>query len=835
MKPTVLLRLLLPLLAIALPGMRLIAQELPGEPFDERERETAERVLRERRALLDANGIDAASIVEEWNERAAARAAMRGGKGAGAGMLSATTWEFIGPRNQAGRIMGIAVGATDTTRWYCAADGGGVWRSTNSGDTWEPLTDSLPSLQMSCLAMSQANERLLLAGTHEGMIYRSTDAGDTWSAVALPGLPPTSNYIHDIQCDAVNRLSAWATAEGGLFHTTDAGATWKQVRTTGGAGPIALNPGNPTVILYGSADGSGEANIYRSTDGGSTWNATLTQQGVYGGLVGARLCAAHPQIVYAVIGQLRQYFRSSDGGATWTPLPAQPVRDSYYAGFDVFAVSPTDSNLVVAGGTSIFRTTNGGASWAATDTINEGVHVDQHGMCFPSGRPNVFIAGNDGGIFLTTDIRSAKLRWQDRNRDLVTLQIYNCAMHPQQPDTIIVGCQDNGYDKFSGDENNWLVVGGDGFCTIYDRDSAGYFYHEYVYNNLHRADNGFTWWSAKKMNGLNTDNSGAGFYSGITSPERADWFGQGIAMSPANPKTLYLGTNFLYRTTDRAESWTRVDDTEYGDAGYDYITAISASAAAPKRLFLGTQAGLMYRVLDGVQPRSTDITPVSDAPDRIRTIVVAADDSNLVYAGTDGGYRKRGVQRSIDGGATWTLKSKGLPRGGVNRLLIDPRNRRTLYCATTAGLYYTLDGGDNWLPMPGLPNVEVWDLAFHAGTNTLLLGTYGRGAIRARNFSPPGVSAVAVEPEAPDASLEVRATREGMLVYLALPVAGAVRVLLFDQLGRIVATLNDGELAAGEHEFAVTPAATRGLPAGTYFVDVRGGRMHLTRPCMLVR
>ncbi|MCE7935408.1 MAG: hypothetical protein DYG96_12595, partial [Chlorobi bacterium CHB2] len=467
---------------------------------------------------------------------------------------------------------------------------------------------------------------------------------------------------------------------------------------------------------------------------------------------------------------------------------------------------------LIAGGTSLYRTTDGGLTWQGGDTVNKNLHVDQHAFLFPPHLEGTFIAGNDGGIYRTSEYSDDNLRWTMLDNDLVTLQIYNCAIHPTRTDTVIVGCQDNGYDKFSGDEYKWKVVGGDGFCTIYDYENPGYFYHEYVHHNLHRADDGFKWWSAKKMKGLPTDTSKDGFYSGFTDPDRADWYGQAIAISPNDPKTLYIGSNKLYRTDDRAENWHLVATREFAAHQYDVLTAIEVTEGAAPQVYLGTNAGKLYRVVEGGDSaESFDITPSFGAIGRIRSILSLPEalpqNPATIWVGGDGGWQNKGVMASTNSGATWTVRSEGLPTGGVHRLLADPDSAGTLYAGTSFGLFFTRDNGQHWSAMPGFPNVEVWDFSFDRKTRTLLVGTYGRGAIRAQGFIPPPAPPLPLSVPAaaePTNQISVITSPTGQTtIRVTLEKGSRVDLGLFNIVGERVATLHSGELGSGVHEFAI--------------------------------
>lgn len=798
------------LLILSAAVLPLRSQELAGPTYDLEEYEGGQKAAREYQEQLHKAGMNASTVHAAWQT---ARARME--RKHGASLSASPAWEFIGPRNQAGRMKGLAVARKDTALWYSAADGGGVWRSTNSGGTWIPLTDTLPSLRMSTLAMSPHDDNLLLAGTHEGMIYRTSDAGNSWSIITITDI----GFVYDIKFDPITPTTIWLAAEGGVAKSSDAGETWTMARKGGRATSLSIDQVNPQNILYGYNNLNGKGRICRTTDGGEKWSTVLERSVGYWERINVRIAPSNSTVAYCSYnGGNGTFYKSLNGGATWDTLAGQPYRDGYHRGYDVFEISPINPDILIAGGTSLYRTTNGGLTWQGGDTVNKDLHVDQHAFLFPPHLEGTFIAGNDGGIYRTSEYSDDNLRWTMLDNDLVTLQIYNCAIHPTRTDTVIVGCQDNGYDKFSGNEHRWKIVGGDGFCTIYDYENPGYFYHEYTYHNLHRADDGFNWWSAKKMKGLPTDTSKDGFYSGFTDPDRSDWYGQAITISPNDPKTLYIGSNKLYRTDDRAENWRAVTNREFAANEYDVITSIEVTEGSAPNVYLGTNAGKLFRVVEGKDSTvSFDITPSFGAIGRIRGIATLSEESATVWVGGDGGWQNKGVMVSTNSGATWTVRSEGLPTGGVNRLLVDPDSTGTLYAGTSFGLFFTRDNGLHWYAMPGFPNVEVWDFSFDRKTRTLLVGTYGRGAIRVQGFNPPEPPPLPLAIETHVRSTNririIQTPQSEATIHLTIATGTNANLSLFDVLGRHVVTLHSGELTSGEYDFGVGD-----IISGTYVV-----------------
>jgi photosystem II stability/assembly factor-like uncharacterized protein len=818
-------RKMLLITAIAASLFSTLHAQVTEEPGGEKERETAERISKEYQEDLRSNNLSGKKLYDQIPNSTRGRKVL--GK-------STIDWNFLGPMNQSGRVTGLAISYDHPDLWYCAAAGGGVWRSDNAGESWTPLTDTMASLKMSALAISPKDDQFLLAGTEEGFIYRTTDGGQSWKVIALE-----ATYVSDLQFHPTQDGRILAAAWSGVFESRDSGLTWKKLIGPGRFTTANYNPKDPSKLLCSYNGLAGSVVVQLSKDSGLTWIKKLSLTSGYWGGIMVRYCKGDPTIAYAIVNDAGKVYRSTDGGNTWRVTSTQPYRDGYNRGFDVMAVSPDDPDVVFTGGTTIFRTSDGGATWQSGDTINGSVHVDQHVFLFPPSNPSAFMAGNDGGIFIATNYTEPKLNWDERNKTLATLQIYNCTFHPENTSIVITGCQDNGYDKFTGDAHNWKIVGGDGFCTLFDRESPNYFYHEYVYGNLHRSSDGFTWWSDKVMNGLPTDNSGNGFYTGFTSPDRADWYGQAIAMSPDDSRMLYIGSNFLYKTTDRGDNWSRMVNKSFARSNNDYLTTINPSSANGSIIYLGTNEGKMFRLKDSAGMVTYDDISSTIFTSRVRSFAVSPLDENLVFAAGDAGWQSKGILRSADGGKTWAVACKGLPPGQVDRLLYDPYNDSVLYAGTSFGLFYTLNQGDSWSRMPDFPHVEVWDLYMSTleGKRTLLAGTYGRGAIMVDDLKLPGQEQnTAINYNMGRAlgtiSLYPNPAKEQVKIRMLLNRSSIVSVEVYNITGKPVTGIAPQTLPGGEQTLTLQ---LNTLQSGIYILKLRTGGKTILRKLAVVR
>ncbi|HLK61357.1 MAG TPA: hypothetical protein VKU00_32705, partial [Chthonomonadaceae bacterium] len=426
-----------------------------------------------------------------------------------------TTWEPLGPSHIAttfwgtwsGRITGIAADPTDANTVYIAAAGGGVWRTTNGGVSWTPLTDGQASLNMGAIAIAPSNPLILYAGTGEANfvgdcyygrgILKTTDGGNTWSL--LTGNAGVNEFdregfskivVHPTDPNTVyaalsNRCSngIWFQ-NGGIWKTTDGGTTWTNTTasisngsTSAASEPftdLIMDPADPKTLYAAIGDqfGSSVNGVYKSNDAGSTWApAGNYPMGTADGRITLAVSPAAPQTIYSAISNpstwsLVALLKSTDGGTTWNALSNVPNYLGTQGNYDtILAIDPNNASIVYAGGTSdqggpnIIQSTDGGNTWTNIDTAATAPHTDEHAMTFD--RNGKLLNGSDGGIWRLDNATPGQISWTNLNGDLSTIQFYGIALDPLNI-AAYGGCQDNGTDAYSGNPAWSLPRGGDG-------------------------------------------------------------------------------------------------------------------------------------------------------------------------------------------------------------------------------------------------------------------------------------------------------------------------------------------------------------------------------------
>jgi len=697
--------------------------------------------------------------------------------GQAAPVINQNTWGSIGPApitntgwnptnsgqfNQTGRINSIAVDPTNNNVIYIGAATGGVWKTTDGGTTWTPLTDNQCSLAMGSVAIDPSNHNVVYAGTGEENfsgdsyygcgVLKSTDGGATWTQLGASIFQTSTGgaRIARVVINPSNTNTLLVASDFGLYRSTDAGANFSLVQT-GVATDVVIDPTTPATAYaaIGNIFGAAANGVYKSTDSGATWARagnfpTFPASNV--GRINLAIAASSSTTVYAGVQDTNTFglldvFKTTNGGTSWSGLGSTGLDCDGQCWYDMYlAVDPTNPNTVYFGGLSVFKSTNGGTSFSniGGSTRCEVLHCDHHGFAFQPGSATTFYDGNDGGIYKTTD---GGATWTTLNTNLAISQFYpGFAPHPTTATTAFGGTQDNGYNLYTG-ANAWTnmpVYGDGGFAAI-------------DFNNANTAYEGGNDCGAGCGGPQRSDNFNLGAaatwnakVAGINLNDRR-LFIPPLAMSPTNSQRLYYATFQLYRTINRGDAWGSISpDLTKSNCGFGPNCSISAVVEAKSNsqvIYVGTSDGNVQVTQTGVAPW-TLIT--SGLPNRAVTYL-AVDPTNAqnVFV-TFSGFGTGHVFKSTNAGTNWTNISANLPNIPVNTILLDPGAPTTnIYIGTDLGVFMTANGGASWSPFDnGLPQVPVLDLVFNAGTNVLMAATHGRSAFQATFVAPAPVLVV---------------------------------------------------------------------------------------------
>ena len=694
--------------------------------------------------------------------------------------VTTSTWTSLGPTPSidgstgyieatAGRIAAIAADPGDAYTVYIGAAGGGVWKTTDGGITWTPLTDSQASLSMGALAVAPSNSQVIYAGTGEANngpsketrehryniysgrgILKSIDGGQTWTQLGADVF--TRRSISRIVVAANDETLVYAAvgakaSDGvdgnmGVWKSTDGGTTWTnttaKISTTVPVSDLVMDAANPQnlVAAFGAPLGSSVNGVYRSTNGGATWTAAILggTQTRYGRTALA-MARTDPKIIFAAVAQASEtsnslygFYRSVDGGVKWTKL-AITVNDKFCVEFGVasnilavagdyhqaLAVDPNNALNVYLAGLCVIGSNDGGNNWNLLgDGQSEGPHRDHHALAFDAN--GLLLNANDGGIWRLDD--PVNLGWLNLNSNLGITQLVGLGVDSTDANHLVTGTQDNGAMIF-GDSTSWTrSLRGDGGVTLIDPRRP-----LRVYQMLEEGTELF----ARSLDGGLNFTLKRAVVPDVNNENRL-WYFPAV-LDPNDGSHLLIGTYRLWFSTDAGVNWKSI--TSSNKSGWNSSEPITAIAYA------GSNSKYVYSAAGGHLFATADIsaaTPVwtpRDLPGSAQPIsaiaVNPADRASLCVARNL--YASVGlVWCSTDGGASWTDFTGNLPAAPVISLAVDfTQTPAVLYVGTLAGVNASADGGQTWNPFgAGLPNAVIPALVLQG--NTLSAGTHGRGA-----------------------------------------------------------------------------------------------------------
>ncbi len=705
-----------------------------------------------------------------------------------AGLLSGLKLRSIGPALMSGRIIDIAVHPTDHDTWYVAAASGNVWKTENAGTTWQPIFDRYGSYSIGCVTVDPNDPLTVWVGTGENNsqrsvgygdgVYKSTDGGRSFENVGLEN----SEHIGMIRVDPRDSNVVYVAAQGplwapggdrGLYKTTDGGATWNRILEIDehtGVSEVHFDPRNPDVLyavayqrrrhVWTLINGGPNSGIWKSTDAGATWNEI--NSGLPGGdkgRIGMAVSPVRPNVLYAVVEAANDrsgFYRSEDGGQHWSRMSDYVSNSPQYYN-EIFA-DPHQFDRVYSMDTRYMVTEDGGATW---DRVGgRWKHVDDHALWIDPFDEDHLLVGCDGGLYETFD-RGANYRFFE---NLPLTQFYKVAVSNDEPFYYVYGgTQDNNTqggpvrtDNVHGIRNSdWFItVGGDGFDPAVDPENPNIVYSQWQYGGLVRFD---------RATGETVDIKPRASRDG--PPLRWNW-DSALMISPHDPARLYYGSQILFRSDDRGNSWRAVsgDLTRNMDRNqlevmgrvwsvdavsknrstsfYGTIVALTESPLVEGLLYVGTDDGLIQVSEDG-GANWRRIDQVGDVPEMtyVNDLEASLHDPNTVYAVLNN--HKRGdfkpyVYKSTNRGRSWTRVTGDLPeRGSTYTIVEDHVNPNLLFVGTEFGVFTTLNGGTNWIQLKGgMPTIAVRELEIQRRENDLVLATFGRGFYVLDDYTP---------------------------------------------------------------------------------------------------
>lgn len=708
----------------------------------------------------------------------------------------------IGPSFTSGRIADIAIHPENENIWYVAVGSGGVWKTENSGTTWKPIFDSQKSYSIGAITIDPSNTHTIWVGTGENVggrhvafgdgIYVSHDDGASWKNMGLKN----SEHLSKIVVHPENSQIVWAVSQGplwssggdrGVYKTIDGGTTWK--RTLGdaewvGATDLVIDPRNPdvlyaatwqrhrTVAAYvGGGPGSG---LHKSTDGGETWKKLtkgIPKSNL--GKIGLAISPFNPDVVYAAIELDRKtggIFMTSNRGASWTKQSNAVSGGTGPHYYQELYASPHHEGKLFLMNNRVLISDNHGKTFSTMNERNK--HVDSHAMAFKASDPNYVLFGTDGGLYESFDLTK---KWKFI-RNLSITQYFKLAVDDSKPFyKIYGGTQDNGSHGGPSQTTSsdgiasadwWKTLGADGHQSAIEPGNPNITYGEFQQGALWRIDQ-----TTKETVFIQPQSLEGDPY------ERFNWDAP-ILVSPHDPKRLYFASQRVWRSDNRGDDWNpiskdltlnqdRITLPIFGkqqswdnawDIGamsnYNTITSLAESPKQEGLIYAGTDDGMIQATEDGGKTwRKFTLNKIKGIENVPFVNDVRADlfDANVVYAAVDNhkyGDYKPYIIKSTNKGKSWKTINGDLPDRLLTwRLVQDHVNKDLLFAATEYGIYFTYNGGTNWIKLKGgVPTISFRDITIQRRENDLVGASFGRGFFildditPIRNFKPSMLS-----------------------------------------------------------------------------------------------
>ena len=701
-------------------------------------------------------------------------------------LYSGLQWRMIGPF-RGGRSIAVSGVESQPNVFYFGAVGGGVWKSTNAGDTWEPIFDKAPISSIGALAVVQSDPNIIYVGTGEADfrsdltygngVYKSTDAGKTWTNIGLRDSRHISRIVIDPQNPQIVLVAAMGSAYGpgperGVFRSTDGGDTWNKVLykdENTGAIDLTIDADNPQTLYaallhdqrppwstYPPTTTGGT--IYKSSDGGATWKPVSGGGLPTGDLGRIGLAVARGtqgKRVYAVIdapGKDRGLYRSDDAGASWRRVDSDPRisgRGWYFGEIDV---DPKNPDTIYSLNVSIYRSSDGGKTFTAIKGAPGG--DDYHTLWINPTNPRIMMFGSDQGVGVSLNGGKTWSSWYNQP----TAQMYHVSVDNQFPYHVYGSQQDSGSVDTTSRSNDGSITfrdwhpggaGESGYMAPDPKDpdiiyGGGTYGELYRYNKRTGEEQAI---APEAVRNFGADPAKSEFRFTWTSP---------LVFSPQDSHTLYFGSQAVLKSSDRGSTWQKISPDLTGTVpnaptdgdltpenamqrGHGVVYTIAPSPVVGNEIWAGSDTGLIHLTRDGGKTWSNVTPPGLPVWSKISLIEASHSSAGTAYVAIDR-HRMNDlspwIYRTHDFGKTWTRINSGIPSGAFVRAVREDTVRSgLLFAGTELGVFFSTDDGDHWQTLQlNLPVSPVRDLAIK--NSDLVIATHGRSFWILDDISP---------------------------------------------------------------------------------------------------
>ncbi|MBP6823675.1 MAG: glycosyl hydrolase, partial [Acidobacteria bacterium] len=695
--------------------------------------------------------------------------------------LSGLRWRNIGPY-RGGRSIAVTGVASQPNTFYFGGVGGGVFKTTDGGENWIPVSDGQPfgTGTVGAIAVSESDPNTVYVGmgeacirgnfSHGDGVYKSTDAGKTWKRVGLEDSRIVSRIrIHpknpDLVFVAALGHAAGTNEERGVFRSKDGGKTWERKlfkSNKAGAVDLSMDPSNPNVLFaaiweakrtpYSLESGGPDSGLWKSTDGGDTWTDISRNPGLPKGTlgrIGVTVSPADSDRIYAIVeANDGGVFRSNDAGATWSKVnEGRNLRQRAWYYTHIFA-DPKNADTMYVLNTGLYKSIDGGRTYTALNPP----HGDNHDLWIAPDDPNRMINSNDGGANVSFN---GGVSWSAQ--DQATAQFYRVALDNDFPYHVYGAQQDNSTVRivsrttdFGITEKDWDVTAGSesGWVQPSPKDSMVVFGGNYG-GLLERLDH-----RTGQSRDVNVWPDNPMGWGAEGMKYRFQW-NFPILFSPNDPNVLYTGGSHVFKTLNEGQTWTAIsgdltrnDKSKQGSSGgpitqdntsVEYYCTIFTMAESPVTkgvMWTGSDDGLVHVTRDSHAAKPSWENVTKNAPGlpewaQINSIEASPHDAATAYFAATL-YKADDfhpyLYKTSDYGKTWKKITNGIPDNAFTRVIReDPNRRGLLYAGTETGIYVSFNDGENWQSLQlNLPIVPITDIAIHKRDKDLVVATQGR-------------------------------------------------------------------------------------------------------------
>ncbi|MEM0998376.1 MAG: 3-coathanger stack domain-containing protein [Bacteroidota bacterium] len=644
-------------------------------------------------------------------------------------------WTFFGSQDHIkgttgynggiGRINVVAFHPTNASTIYAGAPAGGLWKTTNTGATWTPLTDGIDFWGVSGIVVhpTSTNTIYILTGDGDGSssrsagVWKTTNGGSTWSPTGLNINYETSTTDgYKLLMDPTNSNVLYAVMTNGLHKTTNGGTSWSVIRS-GNFRDMEFKPGNSNTLYLSSTN-----TIYRSTNAGTTWSTAQTVSGA--NRIALGVSPANANYVYAFCGSstgsgsFKGVYRSTNSGASFSLRGTTPnilgysssgSDNSSQSWYDLaLAVNPNNANHIITGGVNVWESTDGGNNfsiqsyWIEGSASYEYTHADIHELVYNG---NTLYCGSDGGVYRSTNNGG---NWSDISSGLGITEFYRFGGTPQNVGLYVGGAQDNGSNKLTSPIPDLVmehIDGADGMEAAVDPTNVNVVFTTRQYGSLWRSTNG-----GNTHSSITPSNLGGG-----------PWVTPFI-LNPGNAQTILAAYNDVGVSYSQGGNWINLTSGSI-NGGTNKCLAIAESDT--NRIYV-VKTGKVWKSTN-FGSNWTDIT--SGLPGGTYTyIAVSNTDANRIYVTRSTWTANSKIFMSTNGGSSWTNYSgTGLPNVPANCVVYEAGSDNGVYIGTDAGVYYRDDNLTDWVDFSnGLPFCRVMEMEINPLANRLRAATYGR-------------------------------------------------------------------------------------------------------------